>query len=53
VQHFSTLFSLTNPVLDNRLSDLLDKVVTEEENVGLCLIPDEAEYFFGHLCSWF
>jgi hypothetical protein len=33
VQHFSSLFSSSNHVLDNRHSSLLDKVVTEEENV--------------------
>jgi hypothetical protein len=47
VNHFSSLFSTTNPVLDSRLNGLLDKVVTMDENVGLCLIPDEAEIFLA------
>lgn len=47
VQHFSSLFSTTNHVLDSSLSGLLEKMVTEEENVDLCLIPDEAEIFMA------
>jgi hypothetical protein len=47
VNHFSSLFSTTNPVLDSRHNGLLDKVVTVDENVGLCLIPDEAEIFLA------
>jgi hypothetical protein len=36
VQHFTSLFTSTQPVLDDNLSDLVDVVITEEENVSLC-----------------
>jgi hypothetical protein len=35
------------PVLDANLDCLVDKVIIEEENVGLCLIPDESEIFLA------
>jgi hypothetical protein len=47
VQHFSSIFSTTNPVLDSDLHELVGKVVTDEENVILCGIPDEAEIFLA------
>ncbi|XP_059454884.1 uncharacterized protein LOC132185076 [Corylus avellana] len=45
VQHISNQFTTTNPNLDSSLSDLVDKVVTDEENVSLCVILDEYEIF--------
>jgi hypothetical protein len=45
VDHFSDLFSSSQPVLDSDLSDLVECVITDEENSGLCLIPDEGEIF--------
>ncbi|XP_059437358.1 uncharacterized protein LOC132170396 [Corylus avellana] len=45
VQHFSSQFTTTNPVLDSSLSELVGRVVTEEENGRLCVIPDELEIF--------
>jgi hypothetical protein len=47
VQHFSSLFSSSVPVLDDNLSSLVQEVVTEEENVALCLILDEREIFLA------
>ncbi|XP_059440565.1 uncharacterized protein LOC132173020 [Corylus avellana] len=47
VQHFSSLFTSNHPVFDDRFTSLVDKVVTEEENVSLCLIPDENEIFLA------
>jgi hypothetical protein len=47
VDHFRHIFSSTNPVLDDSLSGLIEKVITEEENVVLCLIPDENEIFLA------
>jgi hypothetical protein len=45
VQHFSSIFSTSNPLLDSSLSDLVGRVVTDDENDSLCIIPDEAEIF--------
>jgi hypothetical protein len=47
VQHFSSLFASTQPVFDQCFTSLVDKVVTVEENVSLCLIPDENEIFLA------
>jgi hypothetical protein len=47
VHHFSSLFSSCMLVLDASLSSLVDKVVTEDENVALCLILDESEIFLA------
>jgi hypothetical protein len=46
MEHFNSRFTSSHPILDDNLFDLVEKVITEEENVGLCLIPDEKEYFF-------
>jgi hypothetical protein len=45
VDHFSFLFTTTRPTFDNNFSDLVDCVITDEENVSLCSIPDEVEIF--------
>ena len=45
VQHFSSIFSTSNPLLDSSFSDLVGRVVTDDENESLCTIPDEAEIF--------
>ena len=47
VNHFSFFFFTNNPILDSRLNGLLDKMVTVDENVRLCLISDEAEIFLA------
>jgi hypothetical protein len=36
VQHFSSLFASTQSVFDQCFTSLVDKVVTDEENVSLC-----------------
>jgi hypothetical protein len=51
MEHFNSRFTSSHPILDDNPFDLVEKVITEEENVGLCLIPDEKEYiyfFFGY-----
>jgi hypothetical protein len=45
VDHFSSLFTTTQPTFDNNFSDLVDCVITDEENVSLCSIHDEVEIF--------
>lgn len=45
VNHFSNSFSTSHLVLDSSLSDLVDCVITEEENFSLCIILDEIEIF--------
>jgi hypothetical protein len=45
VNHFSSLFSTTNPILDDGLSELVDMVITEDDIVTLCIFPDEFEIF--------
>jgi hypothetical protein len=47
VHHFSSLFASTQPIYDNCFTSLVDKVVTDDENVSLCLIPDEKEIFLA------
>jgi hypothetical protein len=47
VHHFSSIFSTTSPMLDSSLFDLIAKVVTDEDNVVLCGIPDENEIFLA------
>jgi hypothetical protein len=43
--YFSSLFSSTNPIFDDELVSLLPPVITPEENLSLCAIPDEREIF--------
>jgi hypothetical protein len=45
VDHFSTLFSYSNPIIDDSLSDLVSPVITADDNLTLCSIPEEAEIF--------
>jgi hypothetical protein len=45
VQHFSSIFSTSNPLLDSSFSNLVGRVVTDDENDSLCTIPDEAKIF--------
>jgi hypothetical protein len=45
VNHFSTLFTTTHPFFDSNFYDLVDSVITDEENVSLYTIPDEVEIF--------
>jgi hypothetical protein len=49
MEHFNSRFTSSHPILDDNPFDLVEKVITEEENVGLCLIPDEKEYIFFFL----
>jgi hypothetical protein len=51
MEHFNSRFTSSHPILDDNPFDLVEKVITEEENVGLCLIPDEKEYIFFFLAS--
>jgi hypothetical protein len=39
VDHFSTLFSSSNLILDDSLSDLVSHVIIVDDNVVLCSIP--------------
>jgi hypothetical protein len=45
VNHFTSLFTTTNAPIDPGLSDLVESVITEEENFCLCSIPDDCEIF--------
>jgi hypothetical protein len=47
VNHFSFLFLTTNPILDEGIAELVDVVITEDENVALCILPDEGEIFLA------
>jgi hypothetical protein len=49
VNHFSNLFTTTHPVFDDSFNDLVDNVISEEENTRLCVIPDECEIFLDIL----
>jgi len=44
VDHFSTLFSSSNPILDDSLYDLVSPVIVDD-NVALCSIPEKVEIF--------
>jgi hypothetical protein len=39
------VFASTNPILDAKLDSLFSLMISDEENVKLCAIPDEAEIF--------
>jgi hypothetical protein len=45
VDHYKNLFTTTAPVLDDSLNELIDAVVTEEDNSIICSIPDEVEIY--------
>jgi exonuclease III len=47
VDHFKTRFTTTHPPLDDDLSTLVDRVITVDENVALCVIPSEEEIFLA------
>jgi len=47
VDHFSTLFSSSNPIIDDSLFDLVSPVITADDNLALCSIPEEAEIFLA------
>jgi hypothetical protein len=47
VHHFNMLFTSSLPELDANLDCLIDNVITEEENLALCLIPEESEIFLA------
>lgn len=47
VAHFSSLFTSTNPILENNLSNLVHEVIYFDDNVALYLIPEEAEFFLA------
>jgi hypothetical protein len=47
VDHFSTLFSSSNPILDDSLSDLVSLDITVDDNVALCFIPEEVKIFLA------
>jgi hypothetical protein len=47
VNHFSNLFTTTHPVFDDSFNDLVDNVISDEENTRLCVIPDECEIFLA------
>jgi hypothetical protein len=45
VNHFSSLFSSTHPYFDTSFDDLVGNVIIVDENVQLCIIPEEGEIF--------
>ena len=45
VNHFSSLFTTTQPSFDDNFSDLVESVITNDENVSLCSIPNEVKIF--------
>jgi hypothetical protein len=45
VNHYKNLFTTTAPVLDDSLNDLIDVVITDEDNSIICSIPDEVEIY--------
>lgn len=45
VNHFSSLFLTTNPILDDGIAELVDVVNTADENVALSILPNEGEIF--------
>jgi ABC-type thiamine transport system ATPase subunit len=45
VDHFISSFSTINPSLDDNLSQLVVEVISDQENVTLCVTPDENEIF--------
>ncbi|XP_059446389.1 uncharacterized protein LOC132177930 [Corylus avellana] len=45
VDHFSNIFSTSHPPLIDTLPDLVNVVISAEENVSICTIPDEHEIF--------
>jgi hypothetical protein len=47
VDHFNTLFSTSNPIIDDSLSDLASPVITVDDNLALCSNPEEAEIFLA------
>jgi hypothetical protein len=47
VNHFSNLFTTTHPVFDDSFNDLVDNVISDDENAHLCVIPDECEIFLA------
>jgi hypothetical protein len=47
VEHFNSRFTSTHHILDKNLFELVEKVITEEENVELCSIPVENDFFLA------
>jgi hypothetical protein len=45
VNHFTALFTSSQPVLDDNLEALVEVVITDDDNANLCVIPDEKEIF--------
>jgi exonuclease III len=45
VDHFSKIFSTSHPPLTDNLPSLVTEVISVEENVRICTIPDEHEIF--------
>jgi hypothetical protein len=43
ISHFSNLFTTSNPTIETEMLDLFSPVISVEENVLLCPIPDEAK----------
>jgi hypothetical protein len=41
--HFTTLFTSSNPLIENEMLDLFSPIISEEENAFLCTPPDEEE----------
>jgi hypothetical protein len=49
VDHFSTLFSSSNPILDDSFFDLVSPVITAKDNVVLCSILKKLKFSLPHL----
>ena len=47
VDHFKAHFTTTHPSFDEDFSVLVDRVIIDEENVALCVIPFEREIFMA------
>jgi hypothetical protein len=47
VDHFTARFTTTHPSFDEDLSNLVDRVITIDDNVALCVIPSKEEIFMA------
>ncbi|XP_059451039.1 uncharacterized protein LOC132181825 [Corylus avellana] len=45
VDHFHSRFTTSHPSFDDDLAGLVDKVITDDDNMLLCVIPTEEEIF--------
>jgi hypothetical protein len=45
VSYFEACFTSSNPILDDELDSLFSPLISDEQNVRLCSIPEEAEIY--------